>query len=423
MKIVADLHIHGPHSRATSRDTSIKNLEKYARVKGLGLLGTGDFTHPAWLNALRESLSEDGTGILKTSSGFSFILSAEISNVYEHDRKTRKVHNVLLARDFETAVQINEFLSKHGSLSADGRPTFAGMPCPELVESLISISRDIVVIPAHAWTPWFGIFGSKSGFDSVEECFQDQAKHIFAIETGLSSDPPMNWRLSSLDRFALVSNSDAHSYWPWRIGREANAFDLKKVNYDEIISAIKERDRKRFLYTVEVDPSYGKYHLDGHRDCRVCMEPSESLKIKKTCPVCRRQLTIGVMHRVEELADRPHGFVPKGAIPFRSLIPLTEIIAAVLGTDQLYSKKIWEEYDRLIKAFGSEFSVLLDAEKDEMLKVASEAVTGAVLKIREGKIRVRPGYDGIYGKLLLDEKEKAIEASPQKNLRSFCSAD
>ncbi|MCK4827377.1 DNA helicase UvrD, partial [bacterium] len=234
MKIFADLHIHGPYSMATSRSTTLQNLEKYARIKGLNLLGTGDFTHPTWLQMLKNDLKEDGSGILKTESGFSFMLTTEVSNVYEQDGKTRKVHNVIHAPDFETVAQINEFLGKHGNLIIDGRPTFSRMTCPEMVEGLMGISPDIVIIPAHAWTPWFGVFGSKSGFDSMEECFKDQTKHIFALETGLSSDPDMNWRLSSLDKYAFVSNSDAHSFWPWRIGREANVFELGKVTFDGI---------------------------------------------------------------------------------------------------------------------------------------------------------------------------------------------
>jgi uncharacterized protein (TIGR00375 family) len=423
MEVIADLHIHSPYSRATSRDITIKNLQKYAGIKGLNLLGTGDFTHPLWLRNLKENLKEDGSGVLKSGDGFSFILSAEVSNVYEQDGKTRKIHNVILAPDFTTADQINGFLAKHGNLSSDGRPVFYRMTCPELVENLVEISKDVVIIPSHAWTPWYGIFGSKSGFDSVEECFKDQAKHIFALETGLSSDPAMNWRLSVLDKYGLISNSDAHSFWPWRIGREANVFELEKLTYADVIGAIKERDNRKFKYTIEVDPAYGKYHFDGHRNCKVNLEPTESIKMKNHCPVCRRPLTIGVLHRVEELADRPQGYVPPGAVPFKSLIPLTEIIARVRGIEQLYSKQIWDDYNRLIKALGSEFNVLLRADCEEMKKVVHQKIGELVLLVREGNAIINPGFDGVYGSLAFDDAVKGEEVrkpnSPQSRLDQF----
>jgi len=425
MRVIADLHIHSPYSRATSRSITIQNLEKYARIKGLNLLGSGDFTHPMWLHELRENLTPDGSGILKSKNGFNFILSTEVSNVYEQEKKTRKIHNVLLAPDFATVSQINEFLSKHSDLNSDGRPVFYGMPCPDLVENLISISRDIVIIPAHAWTPWYGIFGSKSGFDSVEECFKDQTRHIFALETGLSSDPAMNWRLSGLDNYSLVSNSDAHSFWPWRIGREANVFELEKPSYYDMVKAIKERDARKFKYTIEVNPAYGKYHIDGHRDCDVHLEPTESIKMNNICPVCSRPLTIGVMHRVEELADRPEGYKPKGAVPFKTLIPLTEIIATATGTRQLYSKKIWEDYNGLIKVFGSEFDVLLHAEQEEMKKVVHPKIAELVLGVRHGNVRINPGFDGVYGSLIFGNSKESGEEkgkkpkSPQTMLDQF----
>ncbi|MEM7815564.1 MAG: endonuclease Q family protein [Candidatus Aenigmatarchaeota archaeon] len=397
MKVFADLHLHSKYSRATSTQLNIPNLVKYARIKGLNLLGTGDFTHPLWLNELKENLKEDGTGVLRDKDGFGFILSGEISSIYSQGGKVRRVHNVILAKSFEIVEQINEMLvRKKVNLEADGRPV-CGIPCPELVELILEIDKGCEIIPAHAWTPWFSVFGSESGFDSIEECFKDQAKKIHALETGLSSDPAMNWRLSSLDRFALVSNSDSHSYWPWRIGREANVFELKEITYDGIVSAIREKDPKRFLYTIEVDPSYGKYHFDGHRTCNVCLNPKEALRFGNWCPVCKRQLTIGVLHRVEQLADRPEGYVPKGAIPFKSLIPLTEIIGGVLGIEQLYSKRIWEIYNKLIERFGSEFFVLLEAEKSEMRKVVDEKIAKAIIDVREGKVEIRPGYDGVYG--------------------------
>jgi uncharacterized protein (TIGR00375 family) len=399
MKIVADLQIHSRFSRATSKHINLENLEKFARIKGLNLLGTGDITHPEWLKELKNELIEDGSGILKSKSGFNFVLQGEVSNMYSQDGKGRRIHNVILAKSFEIAGQIQEALKKKGRIDYDGRPIF-GFTCPELVEMMKNISEDIEIIPAHCWTPWFSLFGSMSGFDSVEDCFKDQTKHIHALETGMSSDPAMNWRLSQLDKYTLVSSSDAHSFWPWRIGREANIFDIS-LNYGDLINAI--RTRKGFLSTIETDPNYGKYHFDGHRNCGVCLEPKESNKLDKLCPKCKRPLTIGVLNRVEELADRKYGFKPKNAIPFKSLIPLSEILSALHGSG-VASKKVWQEYYKLIKNFESELKVLLEAKKEHLTRYSDEKVADAILKIREGKAKIKPGYDGVYGQPLFDEK-------------------
>jgi uncharacterized protein (TIGR00375 family) len=422
MLTIADLHLHSRYSRATSSSINIGNLEKYARIKGLNLLGTGDFTHPLWLKELKEALTESGDGLPRTKTGFPFILQAEIANIYEQDGKARKIHIVLLSPDFETCEQVNEYLSKHGNLSADGRPIFSRLTCPEMTESLMAISRDITVIPAHVWTPWFGIFGSKSGFDSVEECFKDQTRHIFALETGLSSDPAMNWRLSKLDRYSLISSSDAHSFWPWRLGREANAFEMDKPSYDTVIKTIKEKDNKTFKFTIEMDPACGKYHIDGHRNCDVRLEPKESMKMDSICPVCRRQLTIGVLHRVEELADRPEGYTPKGAVPFKSLIPLSEIISTVLEISQPSSTKVWDEYNKLVKRFGSEFNIMLKASEEELRAATSEKIADMILMTRRGEAKIKPGYDGVYGSLTIgdDQKEQyETNKSPQSTLGSY----
>jgi uncharacterized protein (TIGR00375 family) len=424
MRVIADLHLHGPYSRATSRGTTIANLEKYALMKGVSLLGTGDFTHPEWLKILKAELTEDGSGILRTKTGFPFMLSAEICNIYEQGGRMRKIHSVLHAPDFATVDQVNEFLGKKGNLRFDGRPTFSGMGCQELVEGLMQISKDIVVIPAHAWTPWFGIFGSKSGFDSVGECFGDQEKHIFALETGMSSDPAMNWRLSALDKYALVSNSDAHSYWPWRMGREANVFELPELSYAGIMGAVKEKDKDKFIGTIEVDPGYGKYHLDGHRECGVRLTPSESAKGGKMCPSCRRPLTIGVLHRVEELADRPEGYTPRGAIPFSTMLPLAELIAASKGVENPNARSVWEVYMRLMKRFGSEFSVLMDAPPEGIKEASDARIAGMVALMREGRIKVDPGYDGVYGKLSAGKgalEKPSEEKGPQRRLSGFFS--
>jgi len=422
MRVISDFHIHGRFSRATSKQLDIPNLEKWARIKGLNLLGTGDFTHPVWLKEIKSCLTDDGSGILKTESGFGFILQTELSSIYTQDGKGRRIHNIVLAPSIEVVEQINTELLKHGRLDYDGRPIF-GIPCPDLVEMLKGIDRDIEVIPAHIWTPWFSLFGSKSGFDSVEECFGDQAKHIFALETGLSSDPAMNWRLSALDRYTLVSNSDCHSFWPWRIGREANVFEMEKLTYDSFVRVLKEKDTKRFLYTIEVDPAYGKYHLDGHRACNVTLEPREAAKYRNLCPVCGRPLTIGVLHRVEEMADRPSGFVPKGAVPFKSLLPLSEIIAKAKGVDSPASQKVWAVYNKLVGAFGSELAVLLDARKEELERVTGKRLSEMIIQVRDGNVRIRPGYDGVYGQPLFgDEEEKeepSVPVNRQKNLMDF----
>ncbi|MFQ6020595.1 MAG: endonuclease Q family protein [Candidatus Aenigmatarchaeota archaeon] len=416
MKIFSDLHIHSHYSRATSNQMNLEQIEKYGKIKGLNLIGTGDFTHPLWFEELKRNLREFENSNLFRYKDIFFMLTAEVSNIYQQDGKIRKIHNVILAPNFEVAEQITEWLKTKGRVDYDGRPIF-GFPVPELIENLIQISKDIMIIPAHAWTPWFSIFGSKSGFDSVKECFQDQTKHIYALETGLSSDPAMNWRLSSLDKFALISNSDSHSPWPWRLGREANVFDTK-MNYKEIINAIKQKDNKKFLFTIEVDPSYGKYHWDGHRNCNVFLEPKESLKYHDICPVCKRTLTIGVLHRVEELSDREENFVPKNAIPFKKLIPLSELIATVYNTG-VYTKKVWEIYNKLIKEFGSELNILLETEKEKIKLIVGEKIAEIIIKNRKGKLKIQPGYDGIYGKLILNGK--ISRKLPQKRLSSFLS--
>jgi len=396
MRVIADLHIHSRHSRGCSKDLNIKNLEKYARIKGVGLLGTGDFTHPEWIKELRQELTEDTTGILRTGSGFPFVLQTEISLIYTQGGRGRKVHNVVLAPDFAAVDRITQALLKRGRVDYDGRPIFK-IPCPEFVRMLREIDTRIEVIPAHIWTPHFAMFGSNSGFDSLKECFGDQAEHIHAIETGLSSDPPMNWRLSQLDGLQIVSFSDLHSFWPWRIGREATVFDID-LTYDSLLNAI--HTGEGIVETIEVDPNYGKYHLDGHRNCNIVMEPQDSKKNSKICPVCRKPMTIGVLHRVEELADRDEG--EKGK-PFRYIIPLSELIALNLGKG-IATKQVWAEYYNILKSGKSEYDVMLNVAKDKLLEHTSPEMVGLIMRNREGKISVTPGYDGVYGVVNLDEK-------------------
>ncbi len=419
MDIISDLHIHSRFSRATSHDLSISNLVKYAKIKGISLLGTGDFTHPVWLRELKEELEEDGTGILKSRDGFPFLLSVEISSIYRRGKDLKRIHIIVLSPNFETAEQINDALKMKGvNLAADGRPV-CSIRSPELVEMVKEISTKNEVIPAHIWTPWFSLFGSKSGFDRIADCFQDQIKNIFALETGLSSDPPMNWRLSSLDRFSLVSFSDLHSFWPWRIGREATMFSLKELTYENLINAI--RTKRGLAGTIEVDPSYGKYHYDGHRDCGVSLKPGTAKKYRNICPVCKHPLTIGVLHRVEELADRPEGFVPDNAKPFYSLLPLSEVISFVLKTG-ISSRKVWEVYNRLVGNFGSELNVLLNVSGEEIKGVANRKIAELIVKMRAGKLKIRPGYDGVYGEIASEEKTNSIpknSSGGQKSLRDF----
>jgi uncharacterized protein (TIGR00375 family) len=395
---------------------SIGEIARFAKIKGLNIVGTGDFTHPKWLKELRETLVEEpGTGLYRVAENpdfpVYFMITTEVSTIFTFENDVKKIHHVILTPSIETAVQINERLAKYGDLSVDGRPTL-DMSAPQLVEEVMEVSADNMIFPAHAWTPWFSIFGAFSGFDSVEDCYQDMTKHIYALETGLSSDPPMNWRLSKLDKFTLVSNSDSHSFWPWRMGREANVFELKSPNYWEIIEAIKNKDKKKFKFTVETDPAYGKYHWTGHRNCNVSLSPKEAIKLGNICPVCRKKLTKGVEQRVEELADRPTGFKPENAIGYLHLLPLSEIIATVLNSDSPSTQQVWSIYNKLVEKFGDEYSVLIDAPRNALEAVADARIAEAIIRVREDRIRVVPGYDGVYGRPIIFEDE----ASTAKNI-------
>jgi uncharacterized protein (TIGR00375 family) len=427
--VIADLHIHGPYSRATSERMCLDEITRFANIKGLNVVGTGDFTHPKWFGELKQNLIlEPDTSLYKlrrdSTSPVRFMITTEVCTVFFCNNEAKKVHHVILTPNLETASQINDRLSKYGNLQADGRPTLNVSPS-SVVEEVMEISSANMVFPAHAWTPWFSIFGAFSGFDSVEECYGDMTKHIHALETGLSSDPPMNWRLSELDKYTLVSNSDSHSFWPWRIGREANVFELEKACYEEVIDAIRLKDNQRFRFTIETDPAYGKYHWTGHRSCNVSLSPREAIKLGNVCPVCRRKLTKGVEQRVEELADRPEGFQPKNAIGFMRLLPLSEIIAAVLGSDSPSAQKVWNIYNALVAKFGNEYSVLMDASEAELNPIAGEDVAETILKVRERKAEVIPGFDGVYGQLVTSKghsQGKTVSRRVQQmNLTDFAS--
>jgi uncharacterized protein (TIGR00375 family) len=357
------------------------------------MLGTGDFTHPIWLAELENKLEKAEYGIYK-HQGIDFILTAEVSNIYFKAGRTRKVHIIIIAPSFDTAKEINSVLSEYGDLASDGRPILS-IECDRMVKLVSAIDPDILFIPSHAWTPHFGIFGSNSGFDSPEECFEDQLPKIFSIETGLSSDPAMNWRWSRLDAFTLTSHSDSHS--PSKIGREANVFK-ERINYKELIEILKTKDTARFLYTIEFFPQEGKYHWDGHRFCKVCLSPEEAMRTKNICPACGKKVTIGVMHRLADLADRNEGFVLESSPSFKSVVPLAEIISDVIGVGP-DSKAVEKEYMQLIKNLGSEMNILLYAP-DETIKEACPAdVANGILNVRKGNLEITPGYDGEYGKV------------------------
>jgi uncharacterized protein (TIGR00375 family) len=424
MEYISDLHLHSKYSRACSKDLNIENMEKYAKIKGVNLMGTGDFQHPKWQQELKSELSEDDTGILRTKTGFPFMLTSEISLIYSQGGQGRKVHNVIWAKSLDVARQVSEALLKRGRIDYDGRPIF-GMSCPEFTEMLKEIDEKIEVIPAHAWTPWFGVFGSNGGFNTLKEAFEEKTKHIHAIETGLSSDPEMNWRLSNLDNVSLVSCSDSHSYWPWRLGREATVFDLKELTYDNILKAIKTKEGLK--ETIEVDPAYGKYHYDGHRNCGISMSPLESKKHNGICPRCKKPLTIGVENRIEELADRPMEFKPKNAVPFRKLLPLSDLISTVKGK-AVATKTVWEIYNSIVGVIGSEYDILRNVPKPELEKHLDMKLVDFIMKNRAQEIKVTPGYDGEYRIPMLDgiktpskKKLESVEIEPtkQKGLSDF----
>lgn len=401
--MIADLHLHSRFSRACSTNLNIENLVKWAKIKGLNLLGTGDFTHPLWLKEIKEKLKEK-----KENSGFyyyedfPFIITGEISLIYTQG-KGRRIHLVVLVPSFEIADKINSYLDTKGRRDYDGRPIFS-ISGEEFARELMKISPDIEIIPAHIWTPWFGIFGSMSGFDSLKECFKEQIKNIHAIETGMSSDPEMNWRITELEDKAIVSFSDAHSFWPFRLGREATIFN-RTDSYSGIIHQIRN---KTFISTIETEPAYGKYHFDGHRNCNFSCSPEESKKLNNICPVCKKPLTIGVDNRVEQLASFQKGHKTKDAKHFYKLLPLHEILSLALGSS-MESKAVWKVYNSLIGQFGNEFNILLDVPRQEFInKNTDDKITELIIRNRNEKIKVKPGYDGEYGKAMLGEKQVTL---------------
>lgn len=410
LRVFADLQVHSPYSRATSKNMNLEELAKFSSMKGLDVVGTGDFTHPAWRKEIRKELDESGGGLYQLkdkSSKIQYMITGEVNTTFRFEEKSRRVHHCLLAPSLEAAEAVSDRLSHYGNLSSDGRPILRAS-APELVDQVLEADTKCVIFPAHAWTPWFSLFGSKSGFDSFTECYQERSDKIFALETGMSSDPPMNWRLSQIDRLCLISNSDAHSAWPWRLGREANVFNLEHPTYDRIIAAIKDKDPKRFVFTIETSPEYGKYHWTGHRDCEISMGGREARKLFDICPKCGKKMTQGVEERVEELADRKEGYVPNNPIGCRHLLPLSEIIALLSGDVDPGSSKTWDIYNSLVGKFGSEYAVMLDAPEDQLKSAVGPEISSAIIRVRNNDVFVQPGYDGVYGKLDL------TKSSPMK---------
>ncbi|MDD3814470.1 MAG: endonuclease Q family protein [Desulfocapsaceae bacterium] len=422
MRFIADLHVHSPYSRATSKSSHIRSLAAWSRIKGVHLLGTGDFTHPLWLRELQETLEPAEPGFFQLkgslSSDFSlpfaftpslesarFVLSAEISCIYKRHGKVRKVHNLIYVPDFASAERINKTLSTIGNLAADGRPIL-GLDSRDLLEIVLDKAPGGFLVPAHIWTPWFSLFGSRSGFDSVEECFGDLSAHVFALETGLSSDPAMNRLISALDQYTLVSNSDCHS--PGKLCREANVFDTT-FDFFAMKAALQTpcdaSGHRHLAATIEFFPEEGKYHHDGHRNCGFCCDPHQSRKLHGLCPVCGKPMTIGVLSRVLELADRQSPVFPAGAPDVYSLIPLQEILAELLGVGA-GTKTVMAKYLQLIQKFGSELTILIESPVAELLSEDVPLLGEAISLVRQNKVQRKAGFDGEFGTIKVYKEGK-----------------
>ncbi len=414
----ADLHVHSRFSRACSKDSEIPHLAWWAARKGVTVVGTGDFTHPAWAAQLTESLVPAEPGLFRLRpelasrlsrtlppscpADIRFLLSTEISTIYKRDGATRKVHHLLYAPTLEAAGAITAALAKVGNLASDGRPIL-GLDSRDLLEITLNAGPGCFLIPAHIWTPWFAVLGSKSGFDAVPDCYRDLAEHVFAVETGLSSDPPMNWICSALDHYRLVSNSDAHS--PPMIGREATTFSTT-LDYFAMLRAL--RTGQGLAGTLNFFPEGGRYHLDGHRKCGVRLFPAESVRHAGICPKCGKPQTVGVLHRVAELADRPEGYRPPGAAASANLVSLPEIIGEIRGTGR-QSKRVAMEVDRLTAALGPELHILCDSDTADIRRAAGGLVAEAIARLRNGEVIKEAGYDGEYGVIRLFRPEELAE--------------
>ena len=409
MKQIADLHIHSRYSMATSKDGTPEMLDLWARKKGISLIGTGDMTHPVWRQELKEKLIPAEHVLFRLIDDYvlpeagrypgtapRFVLSGEISSIYKKGGKTRKVHSLILLPGFDEADAFAARLEKIGNIHSDGRPIL-GLPCHDLLEMMLEVSEEGMYIPAHIWTPHFSLFGAKSGFDTIEECFEELTPYIHALETGLSSDPVMNWQISALDGYQLVSHSDAHS--PSKLGREADLLDIE-LSYQGLFQAV--QSGKGLKGTIEFFPEEGKYHYDGHRKCGVCLSPREAEEYKGICPVCGKKLTMGVDHRILQLSDRDESEVsmPESGRPYESLVPLPEVISACVGFSTA-SKKVQGQYERLLEKLGAEFSILREVPEEDIRAAGGEVLTEGIRRLRAGEVVRKPGFDGEYGKIEL----------------------
>src|SRR3989338_2734249 len=408
MQYIADFHIHSKYARACSKNLTLENIELAAKDKGISLVGTGDFSHPAWYKEIASKLEEAYPGLyrLKDSKtpGVLFLLSNEISCIYSQGGKTRRVHICVLAPNLDFVSKLNSALEKRGcKLASDGRPII-GMSAKELLKICLEINENHLTIPAHIWTPWFALFGSKSGFDSIEECYEELTPYIHAVETGLSSDPAMNWRISNLDQVMLVSNSDAHSLE--NLGREANVWDLTEPSFPEIYKMFKTRDKKKFLYTIEFFPEEGMYHIDGHRDCDFSCLPEQTKKLNNLCPKCKKFLTIGVMNRVDNLSDKKIKDINSfDFVPYKSIVLLRSIIADALGVGK-QAKQVQQLYQQMIKYGQSEFNVLLNLTEEEISQISSLTIAQGITRVRNKTLELIPGFDGRYGQIKIFENSE-----------------
>ena len=427
MHFIADFHIHSHFSIATSKECRPEHLAQWAKLKGLQLIGTGDFTHPGWIKELKEKLEPAEAGLYRLKDKYAdsfglqiktdghravrFILSSEISSIYKKNGRTRKIHNLLLVPDLADAEKINGVLDRLGNIRSDGRPIL-GLDSRNLLEIALEQCPEVMFIPAHIWTPHFSMLGSRSGFDSLEECFEDLSEHIFALETGLSSDPAMNWRVSALDKYMLVSNSDAHS--PKNLAREANRFNTE-LSYPAIKQALQTKDLKKFLGTIEFFPQEGKYHYDGHRACQVCWSPEESKSAEGICSHCGRKVTLGVMYRVMELADRPHGVRPEFAPPYESIVPLPKILSDFYQMGE-NSKRVQQTYFKLLASLGSELEILRTLPIKEIQSHSNALLAEGIRRVRAGEVEIHPGFDGEYGKVKVFREEDRQKFGAQISL-------
>ncbi len=402
MAYIADFHIHSKYSRATSKDMELDGLVKWAKYKGINLLGTGDITHFYWFHELKRNLRESERFGIYEYGGVDFILTGEVCNIFEYKGTTKKIHNIIFLSSMDKVEKFNKIIERYGDLNSDGRPILQ-LEAKELLKILKDVDDFGFIVPAHIWTPHFSLFGSNSGFDRIEDCFGNMTDEIFALETGLSSDPEMNWRLSKLDRFSLISNSDAHS--PSKIGREANIF-FDKFDFKELVNILKN---KNFKMTVEYFPEEGKYHYDGHRNCKVCFSPEETRKNNYICPVCGRKVTVGVMHRVEELADRKLEEKPQKYVPFKKLVPLDQIIGSVLNKE-ISSQIVQKTYFEIINKLGPEFYILLEADESQLEEKIDRKICQGIKNVRRGNVNIKPGYDGEFGKVEIKIESEDTEA-------------